>query len=160
LADKPDPVVIRDGEVPDDIERCADIWVRAIRFRDGTVDARAMAQRVRSAFDNPIVRFAVATSPRSGFALVESGRPNPTEALLRFLAVDPDASGIGVGTALLDDAVERARVGGCQSISLEVRTTNARAIALYTRRGFEPFGESMPHPLGGDPMQSYRLALG
>lgn len=159
MTGNPNSISIRDGVTPDDIELCADIWVRAIEFRDGTVDAQEMAQRVRSAFDNPIVRFAVATAPRSGFALVDAGRSDPAEALLHYLAVDPDGVGSGVGTALLDDAVEQARLRGFERVTLEVRTTNARALALYTRKGFAPFGEEIPHAVTGLPMRSYRLAL-
>ncbi len=155
-----DGVVIRAGVVPDDIELCAEIWVRALEARDGTVDADAMAQRVRSAFGNLIVRFAVATSPQSGFALVESGRPDPTEALLHFVAVHPGGPGRGVGTALIADAAGKAKLGGFDSLVLEVRTSNVRAISLYTRFGFLPFGAELAHPLTGHPMQPYRLALG
>ena len=154
-----DAIAIRAGVVPDDLDLCAEIWVRAVEARDGTVDAAAMSQRVRSAFANPIVRFAVVTSPRNGFALVEAGRPDPTEALLHFLAVHPDGIGSGVGTALLADAVTHAKLGGFQSLTLEVRTNNTRAIELYTRAGFAPYGAEIPHPLTGYPMQSYRLSL-
>ena len=155
----PRAIAIRAGLMPDDIEPCADLWVRAVEARDGTVDAPAMAQRVRSAFENPIVRFAVATSPRRGFALVESGRPNPTEALLHFLAVEPDGAGTGTGQALLADAVAHTAIAEFRSLTLEVRTNNARATTMYTHAGFVPFGAAVPHPLTGHPMQSYRLLL-
>ncbi len=151
---------IRAGRVPDDVEHCAGIWVRALAARDGSVDAETMAERVREAFDAPIVRFAVATSPRAGFALVESGRSDPGEAYLHYLAVDPDGTGRGVGGALLADAVAHARAAGFRSLTLEVRSENTRAIALYLRAGFVPDGEATPHPTAGYPMQPYRLALG
>ena len=159
LTSAPEATVIRAGVAPDDVELCAEIWVRAVESRDGTVDAEAMAQRVRSAFGNPTIRFAVATSPRNGFTLVESGGPESTEALLHFLAVHPDGVGSGVGNALLTDAVEHAKLGGFRSLALEVRTNNVRAIELYTRTGFVPFGAEIPHPLAGYPMQAYRLEL-
>lgn len=155
----PAEIAIRAGTVPDDIEWCADIWVRALASRDGMVDEVAMAQRVRSAFDRPLVRFAIATSPRSGFALVESGHPDPTDAYLHYLAVDPDGVGAGVGTALLSDAITHARSGGFTSMTLEVRASNTRAIAVYAHTGFMPFGKPVAHPLANYPIQSYRLAL-
>ena len=151
--------VIRTGVVSDDVEMCVDIWVRSLESRDGAVDAQAMAERVRSAFLNPIIRFAVATAPRVGFAFVESGRPNPTEPLLRFLAVEPDGEGSGIGRALLADAIDNTAIGGFRSLVLEVRTNNEPAIELYTRAGFEPSGAAVPHPRAGYPMQPYRLAL-
>ncbi|PIO51817.1 hypothetical protein BV502_02215 [Leucobacter sp. OAMLP11] len=151
--------VIRAGRVPDDVERCAGIWVRALAARDGSVDSETMAERVRVAFDNPIVRFAVATSPRAGFALLESGRPDPGEAYLHYLAVDPGGTGRGVGGALLADAIAHARAAGFRSVTLEVRSANTRAIELYLRDGFVPDGEATPHPTAGYPMQPYRLTL-
>lgn len=48
--------------------------------------------------------------------------------------------GIGVGAALLDAALEAARVRGLTRIELVVRTDNAPAIALYRRFGFEVEG--------------------
>ncbi|MEJ1230302.1 MAG: GNAT family N-acetyltransferase [Galbitalea sp.] len=155
----PSGIAIRDGVLPDDIELCAAIWVRAVESRDGVVDAEAMTQRVRASFENPILRFAVATSPRMGFTMVESGRADPTEALLHYLAVEPGGVGRGVGGALLSDAVEYTKRDGFRSLVLEVRTNNARAIDLYWRAGFVPFGDEIPHPLAGYPMRSYRLSL-
>ena len=156
----PDGVVIREGVVPDDIELCVEIWVRALEARDGTVDTETVALRVRFAFENTIVRFAVATFPGSGFSVVESARHDPAEALLHFVAVHPDSSGRGVGTALIGDAAAAAKLGGFNSLVLEVLTSNVRAISLYTRLGFVTFGAEFPHPLTGNPMRSYRLALG
>ncbi len=153
-------VLIREGIVPDDVEMCAQIWVRAVERRDGAVDAAGTAHRVRSSFANPIVRFAVAGSPRAGFALTEFGRAGTSEALLHYLTVDPDGLGAGVGTGLLADAIEHAVDGGFRSLVLDVRPENERAIGLYVRAGFLPEGEPRPLWSGGHPMQSYRLLLG
>lgn len=46
----------------------------------------------------------------------------------------------GVATALLDTAETAARVFGCTSITLEVRESNAAAIALYESLGYYPLG--------------------
>lgn len=150
---------LRAGRVPEDVERCADIWVRALRARDGQVDAEVMAERVREAFRGPIVRFAMATGPRPGFALIESIAERPGAALLHYLAVDPDRPGRGVGLALLEDGARHAAQAGFSLLVLEVRTANERAIALYERFGFVPFGTPAPHPTAGYPMQSYELRL-
>ena len=91
--------------MPADIDLCAEIWVRALAARDGSVDGPGMTSRVQASFANPIVRFAVATAPRLGFSLVEAVPSRPTAALLRYLAVDPDGAGRGVGSTLLDDAI-------------------------------------------------------
>ncbi len=44
----------------------------------------------------------------------------------------------GVGTELLRTAIEEGIEGGAVIATLEVRASNARAIALYERHGFRP----------------------
>ena len=48
--------------------------------------------------------------------------------------------GRGVGTALLAEAIDRARKAGAHKIALQVWPHNAAAIALYERFGFEREG--------------------
>lgn len=52
------------------------------------------------------------------------------------LAVAPEAQGRGIGAALLGDLLELAEKESLQYATLEVRTSNARAIALYEGYGF------------------------
>jgi ribosomal-protein-alanine N-acetyltransferase len=56
------------------------------------------------------------------------------------LAVDDSARGRGVGSALLDAAIEEARRHGTDEVFLEVRSSNARARQLYESRGFVEVG--------------------
>ncbi len=56
------------------------------------------------------------------------------------IAVYPACRRQGVGTALLKIAILTADVNGTEFISLEVRESNAAAIALYTSLGFEEMG--------------------
>lgn len=154
------PVIeIRNGLLPDDTETCARLWVRAIEARDGTVDAAPMARRVRSALAGPLIRLAVATAPRVGFALTVPSGSVRDEAFLHFLAVDPGGTGGGVGTALMTDAIDHASAAGFAAMTLEVREDNTRAIALYERLGFAAYGVARPHGIGDYAMQPYRLAL-
>jgi RimJ/RimL family protein N-acetyltransferase len=53
--------------------------------------------------------------------------------------------GRGVGTALLAEAVDRARKAGAHKIALQVWPHNAAAIALYERFGFEREGYLRRH---------------
>lgn len=53
------------------------------------------------------------------------------------LAVSPECRGRGIGKALLDAVAEHARQTGCCKVTLEVRTDNGTALALYRREGFE-----------------------
>jgi ribosomal protein S18 acetylase RimI-like enzyme len=56
---------------------------------------------------------------------------------VKGLAVDPARQGEGIGTALLDEAVARARGRGMRRLVLRVLSGNAAARHLYESRGFE-----------------------
>ncbi|HET7516075.1 MAG TPA: GNAT family N-acetyltransferase [Gaiella sp.] len=72
---------------------------------------------------------------RPGFGFVDERTPELA------IAVVPNARGKGVGTALLDALVERARADGYPTISLSVDRANAGAIELYERHGFQRISE-------------------
>ena len=57
-------------------------------------------------------------------------------AHLSVLAVEKWAEGKGVGSALLDACEQWARERGSDRLTLSALVTNARARALYERRGF------------------------
>ena len=56
------------------------------------------------------------------------------------IAVAPAARRRGIGARLLTDALEKARAAGLAVINLEVRASNAPAIALYEKNGFQAVG--------------------
>jgi ribosomal protein S18 acetylase RimI-like enzyme len=58
--------------------------------------------------------------------------------------VAPPARGYGVADALIQDLVAWAASRGSPAVWLSVRETNAPAIALYRRHGFEATGERTP----------------
>ncbi|HEY8027439.1 MAG TPA: ribosomal protein S18-alanine N-acetyltransferase [Burkholderiaceae bacterium] len=62
------------------------------------------------------------------------------EAHLLNIAVRRDLHGSGVGRLLLDLASKLAREKGMQSILLEVRPSNGRAVEVYERYGFAGIG--------------------
>jgi GNAT superfamily N-acetyltransferase len=57
-------------------------------------------------------------------------------AHLSVLAVAKHAEGKGVGSALLDHCVSWAKARGSDRLTLSALVTNARARALYERKGF------------------------
>lgn len=69
---------------------------------------------------------------------------NPGYATLG-MAVLPGDRGRGGGRALLEAALAWARDSELRKVGLEVWTDNARAIALYTRTGFEVEGIRREH---------------
>lgn len=62
----------------------------------------------------------------------------PGEAQLLNLSVVPDARRQGLGRALLTRFVDDALRAGAEQMFLEVRVSNAPAIALYQSAGFSP----------------------
>jgi ribosomal-protein-alanine N-acetyltransferase len=56
------------------------------------------------------------------------------------IAVDPEHQGGRIGTRLLLVLVRRAVERGAEAVTLEVRTSNEPAKALYRRFGFSPAG--------------------
>ena len=65
------------------------------------------------------------------------------DAMLRFLAVPPAARGLGVGRALLEACIARARAAGRARLALHSASPMATAIGLYLREGFtrDPAGD-------------------
>jgi len=61
----------------------------------------------------------------------------PGELEFRMLAVDPPAAGRGIGSALVAFCAEQALARGDLALVLCVIETNAPAIRLYRRLGFE-----------------------
>jgi ribosomal protein S18 acetylase RimI-like enzyme len=55
---------------------------------------------------------------------------------LEDLYVDDSARGTGLGRALVNAALERARARGCRRMELDVNESNTDAIAFYERLGF------------------------
>ena len=62
------------------------------------------------------------------------------EGYIANVAVAPEARRQGVGSALISALLHRADALGLAFVTLEVRASNAPAIALYAGFGFEPVG--------------------
>lgn len=63
------------------------------------------------------------------------GRP-PDWAGIRYLAVHPDARGLGVGRLLTDECIRRARARGAKTLGLMTGSFMKVAQILYPRMGF------------------------
>lgn len=62
------------------------------------------------------------------------------EADINNIAVAPDRHRQGIGSMLVADLIQTMHARGLQSAILEVRASNAAAIALYTKFGFVQVG--------------------
>lgn len=71
---------------------------------------------------------------RAGCAFLT--RNSDQEGRLRLLLVDPDARGVGIGTALLDECVRFARAAGYHKISVWTIEILHSARRLFTTAGF------------------------
>ena len=56
------------------------------------------------------------------------------------VAVDPDHRRMGIGESLIRKLMEMLRERNCECLTLEVRASNAGAIALYEKLGFTEVG--------------------
>ncbi len=80
----------------------------------------------------------------------------PGGSVLRFLAVDPDARGQGLGERLTRECICRAKARGAQFLGLHTAPVMLAARRLYERLGFERAPEHDFHPAthygaGADP---------
>ena len=57
-------------------------------------------------------------------------------ALLRTLAVDPDAQGQGIAQAMVSDALVHLRADHIRRVELYAESDNARALRFYAKLGF------------------------
>ena len=62
------------------------------------------------------------------------------EAHILTLAVHPEYQGQGIAKNILDHALENSREKGADTIYLEVRPSNSRAIDIYQKAGFNEIG--------------------
>jgi ribosomal-protein-alanine N-acetyltransferase len=120
------------------------------RLRPPTpADAAPLARIERAAFTDPWSEASLrdALSSITGFGIVaETGDAQPVgyilcravagEGEVLNLAVDPAHRRRGLARALLEAALARFRAGRVGRVYLEVRESNAAAIALYRSAGF------------------------
>ena len=77
----------------------------------------------------------VAYVPEPGAPFSESERGS--EAGFRMLAVDPAVGGRGIGRALAEACIDRARAEGRSGVAILTRPSRSVAHGLYTSLGFQ-----------------------
>jgi ribosomal protein S18 acetylase RimI-like enzyme len=137
-----DPVAVRPIRA-DEHEVVADLTVRAYRaVFDDLGDYEAVLRRV----GHRAARASVLVAERGGTLVgtvtyVRGPGPyaegdDPDAAWIRMLAVDPEAQGQGIGSALTVACLDRARADGRRRIVLHTGDTQLAAQRIYTRLGF------------------------
>ncbi len=129
--------------------------VRDSRIQPATLaDLDAISRVADASFPVPWTREAFASEIGRPGVMLDVLRPKPDaepcafihywlvydEVQLHNIAVDPTQRGKGYALALMRDLVRVAHAEQVVFVSLEVRRSNARAIALYQGMGFSPVG--------------------
>ena len=78
---------------------------------------------------------------------------------VRLLAVHPDARGMGIGGALMDECLRRTRLKAARTLGLHTTELMAVARGMYERMGFVRVPEFDFHPAPGVVVMAYRLDL-
>ncbi len=107
---------------------------------------QADADTVARELADPTFAFRIAESDDEAVGFAKLGLPSlpvdtpPNTFELRQIYVLPAWQGAGIGPALFDWVVERARERGAEHLQLTVFVENHRAKAFYERRGFIEVG--------------------
>ena len=78
---------------------------------------------------------------------------------VRLLAVAPSARGRGVGAALMNECIHRARTAAATALTLHTTDLMQAAMRLYERLGFERAHDLDLEPAPGIVAKGYRLDL-
>ncbi len=78
---------------------------------------------------------------------------------VRLLAVSPAARGQGIGAALMEECIRRARSAGASRIGLHTSKSMTAAMELYRKMGFKRFPQKDFHPLSGETVEAHVLEL-
>lgn len=123
-------------------------------YRDAGLDRQTLPlDRARALFDEiqarPDRELRVAVDPSGTVVgsyllavVVKLGHLGTPFAVVDDVAVAPDRQGQGVGTALMRDAITRARAHGCYKLALSSNLAREGAHRFYQKLGFNQHGVS------------------
>lgn len=145
--------VVRVAAAPgtDGVKDAAAIWARAKARRDqdpepATVEETMPGIRRRLSIDGAKLLLARRDGHAVGFTLFA---PRTGTLEVFYLAVDPDAWGLGVASHLLLGAEKHARQIGRETLELWVINDNERAIRVYEKAGWVGTEEVQRDPASG-----------
>jgi ribosomal protein S18 acetylase RimI-like enzyme len=128
--------------VPSLLEFASPAWDDAAAFAPGLRDVLARAVRAQGPQSTVLVAEGAEGTPL-GFISLRVGKDvvGAARGHVADLAVIADARRMGVGTALMEAGEAWARDRGLPALSLDVWSSNKRALAFYQRLGY--FAESL-----------------
>jgi GNAT superfamily N-acetyltransferase len=149
---------------PGDIDGAARVWARATAKRDGKAEIPPVEAAKAVLLDSlgserATLIVAVDEGAVLGFATAEPTASRRV-AEVRYVGVDPDRWGSGVGGLVLARMAEELPAAGFHAAQLRVYAGNTPARRLYERMGWRP-GEHEPtlHPRTQKPEVRYHLSL-
>lgn len=101
------------------------------------------ASFLENSLSDPNFRFLLALDGATivGTSSVQKyGRPRMAHRSSIAISVRKSHWGKGIGSGLMEQQLEFAKNAGAEIMELEVRADNVRAIGLYKKFGFVPFG--------------------
>lgn len=159
------PLEVRPA-IPDDAAAIAAVHVRAwqVAYRglipDEVLDGLSVEQRqeawrqAMSGEDSPAVYVAVKDGAVVGFcAAAAPGRDvyaGGDVAEIGAIYVEPDLWRRGIGSALMDAAIDDLRAVGWRWVTLWVLAKNEQARGFYARYGLQPDGAETTHEDSGE----------
>ncbi|GAA1640942.1 GNAT family N-acetyltransferase [Actinoplanes couchii] len=142
------------------LTEAAAIWAEATATRDGDPEiapldeARPVIERVLGGSARSLLIVAIKDDQVVGFAALAPLATDAATAEVHYVGVRPDHWSAGIGRRLMTALPGLAR--GFTRGELEVYLDNPRAVALYESLGWQPLGESRPHPRSGRREQRYQ----
>jgi predicted N-acetyltransferase YhbS len=130
-------------------------------YREGILAALAAVQPAKQivAEQNSEIIGSVLLYPRGTVITIPGGAITLRWPEVRLLAVAPAARRQGVGAALMQECVQRARQSGARALALHTADVRNAATRLYERMGFQRAPELDFEPTPGVTAEGYLLAL-
>ena len=116
------------------------------------------AQQIVAEKEGNIVGSVLLYPPGTAFSAPDGGPVTCPE--VRLLAVTPEARGGGIGAALMQECIRRARLWGAPCLNLHTTDMMQVAMRMYERMGFVRAPELDFHPDPRVTVKAYRLTVG
>jgi GNAT superfamily N-acetyltransferase len=129
-----------------------------------TITEDAQAERIVAELDGVVVGSVILYPAGTVFHLPDGEAVTLQYPEIRLLAVAPASRRKGVGVALVDACIERARQAGAEAVTLHTIEFMQIAMRMYERMGFERAPELDFRPVEDDEVdvviKGYRFNLG